>query len=208
MQSHGVVKIIWCSQWVPRLPINVRAITRQYCRNICSCTVQCDVFFEADRWEQLDMVSPFVPTEKSPRMQWRRHNVPRTKKSKPQASAVKIMLTVFSDTEGPQCFFGLQITQRHDQCTLLMSNSSKSCVTSCTQPDLAAVWLWRLWNVTESLQRPLDDDGQDSVVQYFRQQPKKLLADGICWPMQCDTCLNACGDVLLTAAVPSPVSIL
>lgn len=44
------------------------------------------------------------PKEKSPSMQWRHRTSPRPKKSKPQAPDVKIMLTVFFDTEGLHLF--------------------------------------------------------------------------------------------------------
>lgn len=47
----------------------------------------------------------FETTKKSTGMQWRQRTSPRLKKFKPQASAVKIMLTVFSEAEGLQLFW-------------------------------------------------------------------------------------------------------
>jgi hypothetical protein len=55
----------------------------------------------------------------------------------------------------------------------------------------------------------LGDDVQEAVAWWFKQERKEFFADGIHQLVyQCYSCLNACYDFFLTAAISSLVSIL
>ena len=110
MQSHGILECTWCSHWVPRLPIHIHMwgpshVTIAETSAAVLYNTAGDAFF---RWiveSNETWCHHSEPTEKSPGMQWRHRNSPRPKKSRPQTSAVKIMLTVLPGTDGLQLFW-------------------------------------------------------------------------------------------------------